>query len=274
MKKFPSPVEHIKAETLLSTFTSSCSDILIETQGVFSRNYNDDVISLEVSDEYKNFLTLALSRDSVFHILPEGLFFKEEVLRELAKKGDSDKFKAEEERIRKEKKKILLFFQPFDTVYFRLRFELEKQLNKLSENRIKALTDKIFDVYPIEEDAKNPFIRRIVPLLPYASEIRGNMLLMKDVLKKAFYPAQIDLYTIRQRKESGNWKSLLKIIVHIEKLSAAQFRNLKKEADVFGRFFYEWFLPVDLEYHLKIKDTRERFVLGKAMTLDYNTYLR
>jgi len=272
MEHIPRIVEHVKAEAFLTSFLTSCSDVLVEPQGVFSRNYNDDIISFEVSDEIKNKYTLRLSRDSVFHILPEGLFFVENKLRELAKKNDTDKFKQEEERITREKKRICLFFQPFDTVYFRLRFELEQKLNDLTKNRIRVLIDKLFDVFPLQTD--NRLIRKIIPLIPFASEIRGNTRLMKDVLKAVFYPTtMIDIFLIKKRKVTGVMGNVLSIIVHIEKLSATQFMNLQMEANVFAPFFYEWFIPVDLDYQLKIKDTREPFVLGKAMTLDYNTYL-
>ena len=271
MKNIPLPVENIKAESLLTTFLTSCSDVFIEPQGVFSRNYNNDVISLEISDEINNKLTLKTSRDSLFHILPEGLFFVENKLRDLAKKNNTEKFKQEEERITKEKLKIRLFFQPFDTVYFKLRFELEKKLNKLSTSRNQILFDELFDVFPLQSD--NTLIRKIKPLIPLASEIRGNKHLMKDALKAVFFPAKIELFTIKRRRDSGDLRSMLKINVHIENLSAAQFRNLKKEADEFARFFYEWFIPVDLDYEFKIKDTKQRFGLGKTMTLDYNTYI-
>jgi len=272
MKHIPRIAEHVKAEAFLTSFLTSCSDVMVEPQGVFSRNYNDDVISFEVSYENSNKYSLQISRDSVFHILPEGLFFEENKLRELAKQNNTDKFKQEEERIIKEKKRIRLFFQPFDTVYFRLHFELEQKLNQLTKNRIRVLIDKLFNVFPLQSD--NRLIQKIIPVIPFASEIRGNICLMKDVLKAVFYPAtRIDMFLIKKRKVTGVLGNVLSIIVHIEKLSAAQFMNLKQEADVFAPFFYEWFIPVDLDYQLKIKDTNERFVLGKAMTLDYNTYL-
>jgi len=270
MRDIPCPIKHIKAESYLASFLDSCANVNIEPQGVFSRNYDDDVMTIEYGDEANHPLIVQLSRDSLFHILPEGLFFIENNLRDIAKKNDTEKFKQEEERITKEKKKIRLFFQPFDTTYFRLRFDLEKTLNKLAENRTQLILDEIFDVFPLDTD--NPHIRKIIPLLPIASEIRGNNYILKDVLKGVFFPAKVALYRIKKRK-SGRLMNTLKINIYIEKLPAVDFRNLQKEADIFAKFLYEWFLPVDCDYEFKIKDKSERFVLGKAMTLDYNTYL-
>jgi hypothetical protein len=271
MKRLPQYVENIKAETWLTTFTESCSEINFDIQGVFSRNYNEDVISADYSDDMNHKLIVSLSRDGLFHILPEGLFFVENTLRDVAKKNDREKFQQEEERIMKEKKKIRLFFQPFDTAYFQLRFVLEKNLNKLAENRAQILMDAIFDIYPLESD--NPHIRKIIPLLPLASEIRGNPQVLTDLLRGVFFPATAEMFLQKKRKREEKARNILKINVYIEKLSAIEFRTLQKEGEEFAQFFAEWFLPVDLSYEFKIKDKTERFVLGKAMTLDYNTYL-
>ena len=268
--KFPRPLEHVKAETYLSSFLETVKDVIIEPEGVFSRNYADDMKEVD-TDEFDKKLVLKLSRDSVFHLLPESIFFVENKLRDIGKKGDKDKFKEEAERIRLEKRKILAFFQPFDMTYFRLRFELEKKLNSMATNRIPIIIDELFSVYDLKTN--NQLIRRMIPLVTIASEIRGNKNLLKEVLKILFYPANVDMYLLKRRQASGIKKSILKINVYIEKLSAEQFRTLKKEADEFAVFFYEWFLPVDMGYEFKIKDKNQRFILGKAMTLDYNTYL-
>lgn len=274
MQNIPRPIENIKAESYLTTFLDSCKDVNIELQGVFSRNYEDDIIAVDVDLETNKKWIVSLSRDSLFHILPEGLFFVEYKLRELGKKNNPEKFKLEEERIQKEKKKIRLFFQPFDTTYFRLRFELEKKLNELAGNRSQFIFDKIFDVFPFDtEDTDNPLIRKILPLLLFSSEIRGNKYLLKDVLKSVFFPAKVDLFVVRKRHASGLRETVMKVNVYIKKLSAKQFMELKKEADVFARFFREWFVPVDNGFEFKIKDNSERFIFGKAMTLDYNTYI-
>ena len=272
MKNLPQPVENIKAESFLTTFLDSCSDVTIEHRGVFSRNYNEDVVDVEIDSDSSDKINIRLSRDSLFHILPEGLFFAEYKLREAGKKNNSEKFRSELERINKEKKKILSFFQPFDSTYFRLRFELEKELNSIAENRIRILTNELLDVFPI--NSENNLIRKIIPLIPFASEIRGNKRILKDMLQDVFSPATIEMQNIKRRSSTGIVERIMKIIVNIEKLSSKEFNSLRKDIETFARFFYEWFLPVDLGYELKIKDTKERFILGNSMTLDYNTYLK
>jgi len=267
MTHLPRPVENVKAELFLSAFLESCSDVVVEPAGVFSRNYDEDLIAIDNGDGHSGKMTVRLSRDSLFHILPQGLFFKENALKDLSKQNASDRFKHEEERILKEKRKILSFFQPFDTTYFKLRFDLEKKLNELSVNRLQILFGEFFDVFQLDSD--NPLIRKIIPLLPFASEIRGNKYVMRDVLQGVFFPSHVEM-SIQKKDKAAN---RLMINVYIEKLSAVQYRNLLKETEAFIRFFYEWFLPVELDYELKIKNKKERFILGKAMTLDYNTHI-
>ena len=272
MKELSQNHENIKAESYLSSMLESLSAINLEFQGVFSRNYYNDIIYIDQDTYYgNNMLNINLSRDSIFHILPEGLFFRENELRKAQKEKNPEKFKELSEKIIREKLKLLSFFYPFDKTYFGLRFELEQQLNNLAENRTSLLMDELFGIYQI--DVKNDFIRKIIPLLPLASEIRSNKMVWRDMLKNIFYPADVDVRITNKHHAAGTMQSFVKTTIHIEKLSNSEFNKIKKDVDVFAQFFYEWFMPVDMGYAFKIKDTKERFVLGEDLTLDYNTQL-
>ena len=262
--------ENIKAESFLSSMMESVSAIQMEFQGVFSRNFLNDIIALEqdmVSN--KNLLHINLSRDSLFHILPEGLFFREDELKKVQQEKNTDKFKALSELIIKEKQRLLDFFYPFDKTYFSLRFELEHKLNELAENRTSVWIEELFDIFQIDE--KNDLIRRTIPLLPLASEIRSNKMIWRDLLKNIFYPADVDVRIFRKQDIGGIERSIVRTTLHIEKLTNREFKKAKKDVDAFAHFFYEWFMPADMGYEFKIKDTKERFVLGREITLDYNT---
>ena len=265
--------ENIKAESFLTSRMESVSDANIEFHGVFSRNYVNDIISMDLEKIFDKLqLNIRLSRDSLFHILPEGLFFRENELRKVAQEKNEEKFKAMEEKIVREKQKILSFFYPFDKTYFSLKFDLEKKLNDFAANRTQILMDKFFDVFQIDE--KNDLIRKIIPLLPLASEIRSNRIIWRDILKNVFYPAKINVRIAEKLNAEGIKRNVVKATIHIEKLSNEEFKTIKKEVDIFAHFFYEWFMPADMEYEFKVKDIHERFVLGKTLTLDYNTQMR
>ena len=265
--------ENIKAESFLTSVMESVSGANIEFNGVFSRNYFGDIIFFDYERMMdKQMLNIKLSRDSLFHILPEGLFFRENELRKAAKEKNEEKFKALEERIVREKKKVLSFFYPFDKTYFSLRFDLEKQINEFADNRTQIFIDKLFDIYDIDED-NNPLIRRIIPLLPFASEIRSNKMIWRDILKNIFFPASVDVRIAEKRNKRGLIRPIVKATIHIEKLSNEELISIKKAVDPFARFFYEWFIPVDMGCEFKVADVKERFVLGKPLTLGYNTQM-
>jgi len=265
--------DKIKAESFLTTLMESVSEANLEFNGVFSRNYVNDIISMEYEKVFdKMQLNIRLSRDSLFHILPEGLFFRENELRKVAQEKNEEKFKALEQKIIWEKQKLLSFFYPFDKTYFSLKFEMERKLNELAANRTSLLMDKLFAVFQIDE--KNDLIRKLIPLLPLASEIRSNKVIWKGILKNIFYPAKIGIRISEKLNNDGIKRRIVKTTIHIEKLSNEEFMRLKKEVDIFARFFYEWFLPVDMGYEFKVKDVRQPFVLGESLTLDYNTQMR
>jgi|GEM_PF-1673772 len=273
MKDLSQKHENIKAESFLTSLMESIADTNLEFQGVFSRNYLNDIILADYEKVMdKQLLNIKLSRDSLFHILPEGLFFRENELRKAAKEKNEEKFKALEEQIIREKQKILSFFYPFDKTYFSLRFDLEKKINEFASNRTQILMDTLFDIYNLAEE-NNPLIQRIIPLLPLASEIRSNKLIWRDILRNLFFPAHVDIRIVEKHNPNGIKRLTVKATIHIEKLSNEEFMSIKKQVDSFARFFYEWFIPVDMGYEFKVKDIKERFVLGKPLTLDYNTQI-
>ena len=274
IKDLSQNLDNIKAESFLTSLMESIAHTNIKFQGVFSRNYYNDIFYIDqekILDKY--LLNIKLSRDSLFHILPEGLFFRENELRKVAKEKNVEKFKALEEQIIREKKKNLSFFYPFDKTYFGLRFELERKLNECADNRTQIWMEKLFSIYGLN-DVKNTLIRRILCLLPLASEIRSNKMIWRDILKSIFFPANVGVRIVEKRNADGIKRNIVKTTIHIEKLSNEEFKSIKKDVDSFAHFFYEWFLPVDMGYEFKVKDVKERFVLGKAMTLDYNTQFK
>ena len=264
----------IKAESLLTAAMESLADVNLEFKGVFSRNYNDDVIAMDrerVFDKHR--LNIALSRDSLFHILPEGLFFRENDLRKVAKENNKEKFKALEEQITREKQTFLSFCYPFDKTWFGLRFALERKLNDNADNRTQIWMDTLLDIYGLQVE-NNALVRRMCPLFPLASEIRSNKMIWRDVLRSLFFPAQVDVRIISKKDANDIIWHIVRATVYIEKLSNEAFMSVQKDVETFARIFYEWFIPADMVYEFKVKDVKERLVLGKPLTLDYNTQFK
>jgi hypothetical protein len=250
--------EDIKAETILSCLRNDLN-FQVQYSGVFSRNYSNDILSVEKNEN--NDTVINLSRDGIFHILPEGLFFKEEHLKNIKNKPGTD-FKSEHEKVKTEKKIIESFFRPLDTELFKLSFELEKKINQISEENNNVIIQSLFDRFEITFE--NKYINKIKPLLPFAGKIRGNLNFVNDILKIIFL-SKVEIIK--------NGFSMV-FIIHKKKLSKEEYLEMDKELLPFFDFLYEWFLPLEVECSYKIKDYEEPFTLGNSLILDYNTYLQ
>ncbi len=250
----------VKAESLLAVTFGEQEKVEVIPVGVFSRNYNDDLISIDKHPKGDKGYIAQLSRDSVFHTLPEGLFFKENRLRKL----DKVKCKEESEAIQREKENLLLFFQPFDQVYFELRLRLEREMNALLADKSKTIANTLFDIYKI--DRANEYICKTIPMLPLASAIRGNRILIQEILTQVFAPLRIAVRITDPQ--------VFRVVIFKPGLSHTAFAQMQEQVSLFGEFFHEWFLPVTLAHAFKVKDPAQPFRLGQALTLDYNTFIQ
>ncbi|MDR2010206.1 MAG: hypothetical protein LBQ22_06970 [Bacteroidales bacterium] len=251
--------EEIKAETIISLLGHF--NFIVDMAGIFYRNYSGDLVSVSNSD---NYVYLKLARDSLFEILPESLFFEEDTIS--SKKIDYKKFKEEKEKIRS-------LFQPFDTKYFNLSLSLEKKLNEIAETETDILTGFLFDKSAITNSG-NRYLKRLDPLLPAVSEIRGNKRLIKDILESIF-EAKVDINIINKKEQYNDDSDciIMIFIIHIQGLSSDEYKIANNEAGEFFEFFHQYFLPFETEYQFKLRDYNQNFILGEQLTLDYNTKL-
>jgi hypothetical protein len=244
-------MREIKAETLISLI--DVSDFTVQMQGIFFRNYSEDLTS--ITDD-NNGQIFNLSRDGIFHLLPEGLFFEKNQLKD-------DDFKKKYDALKEKKKRIDLFFQPFDTEYFKLSLKLEKKINAVSEQWNAFFSTFFFDNLELEHD--NAYIYKLKTLLPYVSELKGNHKLLVDILKIILECEKVEIIELKP--------FFKRFIFHKECLSKEAYQQMTEKILAFFNFFQEWFLPFEIEYDYRIKDRKQRFYLGKILLLDYNTNL-
>ena len=245
----------VKAETLISQMDIK-GDVDVRMKGVFSRNYSDDLINI-TNDKDKTILEL--SRDGIFHLLPEGLFFEENRIRNISKND----FGNEYEQFEEEKRKIQSFFRIFDTACFKLSLELEQKLNAIAEQGNSIFINTFWD--EPEFDTNNKYIAGIKTILPFVSHLRGNFMLLTDVLKSVLSAEKIEIKEI-----SPFYK---RFIIHKEGLSKEKYQTMDESLAVFFDFFCQWFLPIEVEFDYRIKGYKEPFTLGNTLLLDYNTHL-
>jgi hypothetical protein len=248
-------IEEIKAENLIAQMDTK-DNFDVRMRGIFSRNYAEDLLS--VQQDEGNF-TFELSRDGIFQLLPENLFFEENKLKNFSKGDFKDNYK----QFEKEKKQFELFFQVFDREYFKQSLALEETLNDIAEKGNAIFEPLLEDVF--EADTDNEYILKLKKLLPFASQIRGNLALLTDVLKNVFSVKKID---VKKTKPL-----FVLFIIHKEGLSKEEYLEINKKADDFFDYFCRWFMSVELECDYKFKDYSAPFTLGNTLILDYNTNL-
>lgn len=236
----------IKAESILSYY--GWDDFTVEMKGIFHRNYSPDIMS-KLTDRDK----IELSRDSLYHLLPENLFFND------------DDFN-NSEVLKEKKKKRKLFFQPFDNAYFNLSVSLEKEINNISEKHLRSMID-FFDGENFS-DAEGVLLNNL-NLSGFSSEIRGNERLIIDLLKIILDIKKIELI----KNNDPACGELLKktFVIHIPKLSTEEYFNKNHQVNKLFKILQEYFLPFDVEYNFKIKDRQQKFMLQENLILDYNT---
>lgn len=245
--------EGIKAEILMLQMGIKED---VRMQGVFSRNYSEDLIGIDYEE---NKPVVKLSRDGVFHLLPEGLFFEENRIKSIHKND----FNVEYEQFNEEKKSIEQFFQAFDIVHFKLGLEMEKKLNDILQKGNTVFTSAFLDDQKTDSD--NEYISKIKILLPFVSQLRGNLALLTELLENVFSAKKVEPKRIQPFR--------IQFIIHKENLSKEEYLLMDKNTNTFFDFFRHWFLPVEMECDYRIKDYTSSFTLGNTSLLDYNTHL-
>jgi len=248
--------EGIKAETLLSLYDIK-ENLNVIMEGVFSRNYSEDIIHIEHDNDSVN---LALSRNGLFHLLPEGLFFDEKMLQNVEKRGFD--FKSKYTEFKKQKKEIELFFQPFDTAYFNLNLDLEHKLNHVTEMGNDFFMEFLDNS---ENETSNEYIAALQKMLPFASQMKGNVALLVDILKNVLSVEKIKV------RETAYFSS--RFIIYKDGLTKAEYHAMDYDLKQLFVFLRHWFLPVEREYDYRIKSNPQPFILKESLILDYNTYL-
>ena len=248
--------EAIKAETLLSLYNIK-ENVNVCMEGIFSRNYSEDIVHIEHDADSVN---VALSRNGLFHLLPEGLFFDEKMLQNVEKRGLD--FTSKYVEFKKQKKEIEAFFQPFDTAYFKLSLELEHKLNHVTEMGNDFFMEFLDNS---ENEPSNEYIAALQKLLPFASRLKGNITLLVDILKNVLSVEKIKI------RETALFST--RFIIYKDGLTKAEYHAMDHDVRQLFVFLRHWFLPVEREFDYRIKSNPQPFILKESLILDYNTYL-
>ena len=253
----------IKAELLLSVLKLSPETIHAHLGGRFSRGYMSE---LEDYDEKGN---VRIGRPGLLHLVPEGLFYDEEYLRDASTDKEEQKHRMELQERRKEQWST--FFKPFDTILFGKSLTMHQKAYDCERKRDITLASILvgFDL----EKERDIYVKQLACLLLNTS-IKGNV----DML--GFYVSSILKERVETQKmrltPDANRKSVVftkvQFTMVIEGLTTTEYRRRMEQYEPFFQYLQLWFLPFDCECEYAIKDMSNKFVLGENITLDYNTH--
>lgn len=221
----------------------------------FSRNYSGDLKSI-----YPETNTVHLSRNGIYDILPEKMFFDVEELRG----KESRELAARLSEIYEEEKNIKTYFMPFDSFFFNQALRLHKITSHIFDHETALLLKQLFD-YDIEAE-ENQYVRLLAPSLLHVTELRADLDAITQMLTEIIQ-CKVD-YKVE------NQETIL-FTVHRRGLDGKEYRAFMKELKPLFDFLKEWFLPMEMECVYKVKDYTQLFVLSsdRALVLDYNTKL-
>lgn len=245
----------VRAETWLSCNFPEIDEWFVEHESYFSRNYNNDLRSC-----YPIRSSISTSRNGIYDVLPESLFF---ATNELMGKSDYS-FVNELEKMYEEKRLIKAFFKPFDSLLFNKSLELEKTVNAIYESQCETLLSNFFGLDL--ENETNPYVRRLLPLVLYVSQIRLDFRLLSAIVANVI-GCKVDF-----RMEDG---FRIRFEIHKPGLDSQGYLRFSEELRPFFEFIKEWFVPVENDCYYKVKDYSKVFAVSETepMVLDYDTHL-
>jgi hypothetical protein len=291
----------IKAEVIIADLIDKGlepENIMLVHQGTFSRNYSKDLSSVH-ADTARNTLLLYISHDSLYDVLPEGLFH--DISRFNNK--DSDGRKIEFKKQKQEEANARKFFLPFDHEIYYQTIRLELELFDIFRDPLAAFKQ----LFKFDQSFPEHFIRRFLSFLPFSNEIKGNIeltasclseLLRKEVHYNNYYHnKKFSLKSLEDHSPGKNsilGEDLVSSDHFLEETLTWKFTVISTDDDDISTYadldkgfinkmisrFYDIFLPLEVEVVTEfICQAKRDFILGdgkyekqgRGIYLGYNT---
>jgi hypothetical protein len=247
--------QELLAELLLSVYYPNVKSWNASYGSFFSRNYSGDLRSVHADTN-----TVTLSRNGLYDILPEKMFFDVEELRFKESRDLAQRI----EEIYEEEKNIQDFFMPLDSFFFNQSCKYHAKAAELLNNKEKWLLKLLFD-YDIDAE-ENPYVKQIAPLLLHVTEIRADLNLIAQILSELLN-CKVD-YQVNHQNE-------VIFVVHKWNLSCEEYCAFVKEIKPLFDFVAYWFVSMEMDCIYKVKDYHQPFILSTELplVLDYNTQI-
>ena len=246
--------QELSAEQLLSVYYPEIKEWTANYGSFFSRNYSGDLKGCDAAAR-----SVSLSRNGIYDVLPEKLFFDPNELRD----KESRAFAQRVTEIYEEEKNIQKYFLPFDSFFFNRSLNVRMNVNRLVDDKTELLLKMLFD-YDIREE-KNPYVRLLAPLLLQVTELRGDFDRLATVLSTVI-DCRVDYCILHQ--------DTVVFTVHKRNMNSKEYKEFMTILKPLFDFFQEWFVPMEMDCGYKVKDFQQPFILSdeRPLVLDYNTH--
>ena len=248
-------LNELSAEQLLAVFYPDIKEWTADYGSFFSRNYSGDMTSCDPKAK-----RVSLSRNGIYDILPEKMFFDPNELRN----KESRAFAQRVAELYEEERNIQNYFQPFDSYFFNRSLNVRMNAGRLLDDKTELLLKLLFD-YDIRTE-KNPYVRLLAPVLLQVTELRADFDRL-SVMFAAIIGCDVDYRMPSQDR--------VLFTVHKPQLNSREYADFMLLLKPFFDFVQEWFVPMEMDCDYKVKDYRQPFVLSdeRALVLDYNTHI-
>lgn len=286
----------IIANELIENNALASDEIVISNVGQFSRSYRSDILEALIQDDNyskRDCLTLNLSRDSMYDVLPEG--FVHSLKENNADKSVRQMIK-EHKHQKKQENEARNFFTPFENEIFHYRTKIESVerdfLYKL--NGSKPL-EFFYDFWGLPHTYPSVLVSKFIQLLPYTYKIVGDIdlsckCLANIIEEKVQYSTTSSKEYSDQREQislgenrlgvdficGNNYMDYsLNVTIEIGPLINKSFENYIHNGKIkaFIDCFYEHFFPMEAEIKtiLLLHQETEEFNFNKQPVLGYTT---
>lgn len=276
----------INAEVIIADLIErgyDLNDMLVKHDGLFKRNYSKDILDAYF-DIVKNILTLDISRDSLYDVLPHGFFHH------MFNDFTSENRRLEFEKLKQEEEYARKFFLPFDNAFFNQYVELELALRKYFKNPVQFLQNLLL----FEKSIPEKYATKLTSFVLFSDKIIGDpritALLLSDIIEEAvlcseFYSSEkLDLNETKSNSQNINmgdslginyicgdsvpegrnvWEFTINLNneINIEKYTNRENGSALKLLDL----FYELFVPYEIEVVTKINCIQQTpFFIGST----------
>lgn len=271
---------------------------LYKFEGVADRTASGDAISIEIKNKTNTnpSVKFTLKRDSIYHILPEYLFHP--IDRYAGTKGDVAEFEKRYKEQKEQEGNALTYFNFFDQSYQKQKVNFQIRLNENIFKGNQFLSDFICSNDSFNRE--NPYIKAVLPCIPWIRNYRGNKEMVEVALGYAFSgnalvkcewkDCRMELKTDIHSSLDGEiddlycgpsfltgsytWFVRYQVIIETER----RVIELKTSLQEFSVFFKNWFLHIEDDIVIEFGDWKAAPKLTekdsqKGIFLNYSTQL-